>query len=191
MSDQVKTVYDGFYKVEKNSDNGHERVRTTDSVAVIVFNRQSGTSIFVRQCRWPMVSDENPEGEITEVVAGRFDYKVGVEQLVVNELREEAGIEITPDQVKILNGGKPLAASPGILTERIFLAYVEVSLDYVHGSFGAEGENEQTETTSEFVGQLDRIIYDDLKTFALGMWLLLKRTQKEHDKFDNREFWEL
>ena len=115
MSGQVTTVYDGFCKVEQNPVDKHIRVRTTDSVAVIVFNKLLGTVVFVKQCRWPMVREDNPEGEITEVVAGRFDYSVSVEDLVVNELKEEAGIEITPDQVKILNGGKPLALSPGIL----------------------------------------------------------------------------
>lgn len=170
-----KIAYDGFVQVEI-ADNGHEIVRASDSVAVFIYDRDSDRVLFVEQERKPMISKSNPSGRTTEVVAGRFDTALTVKALAVKEVREEVGVTITEKDVRILNKGKPLALSPGILTERTYVAYVEIGLKNIaegdDDSFGCKDENEHI--TRKFVSAHDlaRMVHDNIVAFALVQWFL-------------------
>lgn len=176
-----RIVYDGFVRVEI-ADNGHEIIRASDSVAVFVYDRDSDRVLFVEQERKPMISKSNPSGRMSEVVAGRFDVALSVKALAVKEVREEVGVIITEKDVKVLNKGKPLALSPGILTERTYIAYVEIgSKDIREGdddSFGCEDEHEHITRKFVPVRDLQKMVYDNIVAFALVQWFLRKGRTK-------------
>lgn len=177
---EVETVYkDGFCALERNQADNHIRLNTTDSVAVFIYNIRTENIIFVKQDRFAMVRKDNPEGTIIETPAGRFDYKVELIELIINEVREETGVTLTADQILILNSGIPLAESPGVLTERIHLAFAAVDVDETEGLgkvYGVDGE--RIERFSVPASVLEDLICYDLKTFALVQWFL--RKVKDH-----------
>ena len=82
-----------------------EVVQATNSVGMLIYDATNKRVLLVKQSRAPMITDLNPNGEIVEVAAGRFDKKIGIKQLVVDEVLEELGATITEDDVEILNGG--------------------------------------------------------------------------------------
>lgn len=174
MVSQAETVYDdGFAQVERNPADKHIRVRTTDSVAVLIYNRQTDNVILVSQERFPMEREDNPSGRVEELVAGRFDREVGLVDLIIAEVQEEIGVEISAEQVKILNHGVALAESPGIMTERIYLGFAVVDIDETEGfgkEYGVDGE--RINRVSVPVSILEDMVFDDLKTFAVVQWFL-------------------
>lgn len=165
-----KVVYKGFSVVSK--DDGYEVVEVTDSVGVLIYDVWSQNFIFVRQNRPPMKNKSTPTGRIVEVPAGRFDKKVSLEQLIIDEVWEEVGIKINKSHIQLLNYGHPMALSPGILTERMYLAYVKIedlrNLKVKEGTtFGVPSEGEETERIFVSKSEAERMGFDDLKTFAL------------------------
>ena len=168
-------VYDGFLKVDKveTTDGPREVVVATDSVAFLVYNKDRDELLFATQERAPMIRPDNPRGTILEVGAGRFDQKIGVRGLVVKELKEELGVTATEAEVQVLNDEIPLALSPGVLTERQYLAYVEVTSDRIDPAKRLYGEHKEGEAiTRQFVPVRDtlRIPIHDMKTWALLQW---------------------
>lgn len=177
MPPQRTRLYDGFVKVDRDGATGHEVIVATDSVAVFIFDQIGEQVVFISQCREPMIREDNPTGEITEVVAGRFDKEIGIAALVVKEIEEEVGLTITEDDVQLLNDGIPLALSPGILTERTYLALVEVEfcnneLADTDTIFGAEGESERITRKIVPLSELPGLVHDNMKTWALSQFFL-------------------
>ena len=104
-------VYDGFVKVDKleTAAGAREVVVATDSVAFLVYNKDTDEFLFATQDRAPMIRPDNPLGTILEVGAGRFDVQIGVRGLVVKELKEELGVTVAEADVQMLNDAIPLA----------------------------------------------------------------------------------
>lgn len=173
-------VYDGFVKVGlvETPVGKREVVVVTDSVAIFVYDKTRHLVWLVTQDRAPMIRDGNEAGTITEVPAGRFDQAIGVRELVQKELDEELGVTGVADRdIQILNDGQPLALSPGVLTERQYLAYVEITqeqIDPANRLYGASDENEQIVRRFIPVDQLSQLVCEDMKTWALVQWFLRK-----------------
>ena len=171
-------VFDGFVKVDSVDVGGKFPwlvVNTTDSVAFLVHNLDKDEVLLVSQDRASMIRDDNPEGTILEVAAGRFDEKIGVKGLIRKELKQELGVEATNDQIELLNDGEPLALSPGVLTERQHLAYVRVRESQINPEKRHYGEPEEGELiVRRFVPLtvLARMTFQDMKTWALVQWFL-------------------
>jgi 8-oxo-dGTP pyrophosphatase MutT (NUDIX family) len=127
-----------------------------------------------------MVRQDNPRGLITEVPAGRFDVALGVKALMVKEAWEEVGLRLSESDIILINEGVPLACSPGVLTERIYLAYAYGRAselqprEEVH--FTAEGEEIRQVRVSADNLSLRALACEDLKTFALIQWFLAYQT---------------
>jgi 8-oxo-dGTP pyrophosphatase MutT (NUDIX family) len=172
-------VYDGFVKVDKvETEAGlREVVSATDSVAFLVYDKDRNELLFITQDRVPMMEPDNPQGTLLEVGAGRFDLEIGVRGLVVKELKEEMGVTVTQDEVHVLNDEIPLALSPGVMTERSYLAYVEVTTDRIDPAKRLYGASEEGEAiTRHFipVGELPKMQIHDMKTWALLQWFRLR-----------------
>ncbi len=172
-------VYDGFVKVDKvqTAAGPREVVLATDSVAFLVYNRDRDELLFATQDRAPMMRADNPQGTILEVGAGRFDIQIGVRGLVVKELKEELGVTATEAEVQVLNDEIPLALSPGVLTERQYLAYVEVTSDRIDPAKRLYGERKEGESIIRRfvpVRELSRVPIHDMKTWALLQWFLAR-----------------
>jgi len=144
----VTRIYDGFVKVDlvQTPQGSREVVRATDSVSILLYNPDEGYLLLVQQPRAPMISADNPHGILIETVAGRFDIDLGVKALAVKEAAEEVGAIINEDDVTLLNSGHPLALSPGVLTEKAYLAMARIDIPFGEATdhvFGAEGEGEE------------------------------------------------
>ncbi|WP_295446511.1 hypothetical protein [uncultured Thiodictyon sp.] len=155
-------------------------VRVSNSVAFLVYNSTKDELLFATQDRAPMMSHENPKGTMMEVGAGRFDRNIGVEGLVVKELKEELGVTVTVDEVQLLNNGVPVALSPGVLTEKQYLAFVEITddrIDHRKQLYGLRAEGERI--ARRFIPVQDvfnnTIQIEDMKTWALVQWFMQRR----------------
>ncbi|MCC6333431.1 MAG: NUDIX hydrolase [Myxococcales bacterium] len=111
-----------------------------DAVAVLVWRRGAQGPEFLtrqnlrpaayfRKDKVPAVPDGRSHLFCEEIVAGLLEEKdqgeAGVRFRAAEEVREEAGYEVKPEQVELL--GRPFFVAPGILSEKIFLAAVEVT----------------------------------------------------------------
>jgi 8-oxo-dGTP pyrophosphatase MutT (NUDIX family) len=172
---EKQVLYDGFVKVMKDIKTGFEIVSVTDSVAFLIWNKNKDEVLFTLQYRAPVGCS------LTEVPAGRIDKDIDVKELVVKEAQEEVGVTITEDDIILLNNGKPLTVAPGVLTERCYLAYVEVSSSMIEESnrvFGIPEEGEEIQRIFIPVNDLYMMEFEDMKTYALILHFLKERMEK-------------
>jgi len=181
----TRTVHKGFFQLDivDTPDGKREVLRTNDSVSVLLYDEERNRVLLVRQPRAAMITPENPEGFITENVAGRFDVALSPTDLVIKEAWEEAGVRLNPDDVIIMNDGRPMAVSAGALTERSYLALAvirEGSYDPKERTFGAADEHERITRVWVPIADLERQGFEDVRVFALVQYLLrLLETDRE------------
>ncbi len=112
-----------------------------DAVAVVVYRRAEDgrVELFTRQNLRPAAffrkdKSKTMEGEpshlfVEEIVAGLLELEdkgeAGIRTRAAAEVGEEAGFEVTPEEVFSLGG--PIFLAPGILSEKIFLCAVDVT----------------------------------------------------------------
>lgn len=174
MFQLLELIFDGFIKLEKWKGEGISFpllvVRSSDSCSGLLWDRPRHRVLLVRQNRVAMATDANPTGSLVELVAGRFDVKVGPRALFVKEAKEEAGANITEADVEILNQGNPLALSPGVLTERAYLAFVEIRPEHLDegDSYGVADEGESTNRVWMSVERFLAGPHEDLRVFTLA-----------------------
>ena len=173
----VKTLHTGFanlLEVTRSDDRKREVLDVQDSVAFLVHNQDNDTLILVSQFREPVaLKDEPSSGLIVEVPAGHLKEGKSVKTTVVEEAWEELRIKITENMIRLVTGDVPLFLSPGILTERMHLAYVVIKSENIHGPdgiFGLEEEGEFTKRVAIPINGLDPLTLRDMKTYALVMW---------------------
>jgi len=141
-----------------------------DSVAALVFDRDSQSIVLVRQFRYP--SWTKGEGWILETVAGTLAAGEDPEDAIRREIAEETGYK-----VETLEHISDFYVSPGGTSERIFLYYAEVDgsrrAEPSHG-LDLEGEDiEEVQIPADQVADmLHRGDVVDAKTLvALSWWL--------------------
>jgi 8-oxo-dGTP pyrophosphatase MutT (NUDIX family) len=167
-------VHDGFFKVKVvSTEHGNrEFVVTSDSVCMLIFVSDIKKILLVRQNREAMIRDDNPKGEITELTGGRFDVQLSVKALAVKEAYEEVGAKIEQGDVTLLNDGLPMAVSAGVLTERSYLAFIEITSDQIEDQeriFGVDpGENITRVWLS--VEEFAKYPCECVRVFALKNW---------------------
>ena len=170
-------VFDSFVKVDRviTPAGDREIVLSRDAVAILLYHRHSDCIVLINQQRVAMITEENPEGMFTEVVAGLFDLEIGIKELMVKEVAEEAGISLTEEQIELVNNGMPLASTPGGNTERIYLGYAEISSEQIDTSrrvFGLKEEGERITRTFVPAEELESMTFHDMKTWTLVQWFL-------------------
>lgn len=111
-----------------------------DAVAVLVHRLGAGgreillrenlrPAAYFRKDREPTVADAVPALKLREIVAGLLESsdrgEAGLRFRGAEEVWEEAGIRVGPDELRMLGGAFYVA--PGILSEKIYLAEVDVT----------------------------------------------------------------
>jgi len=111
-----------------------------DAVAVLVWRIERGEiEVLTRQNLRPaayfrkehqaVIPDARSHLFCEEIVAGLLEPtdqgEAGLKLRASEEVKEEAGYAVAPEQVQLL--GPPFLVAPGILSEKIFLAAVEVT----------------------------------------------------------------
>ncbi len=161
-----------------------------DAVAVLIYRRgEKGLEFLTRTCLRPAAYFRNPLEHDSvirgnrlfceEIVAGLLEPEdigeAGVRHRACAEVYEEAGFEVTPASLTLL--GPPFFVAPGILSERIFLAAVDVTELTQHsppsdGTPLEEGCQLFWHTASELNAAVSSGRIQDAKTeLALGRFL--------------------
>jgi ADP-ribose pyrophosphatase len=111
-----------------------------DAVAVLVWRhgargpefltrRNLRPAAYFRKDKAPAVPDGKSHLFCEEIVAGLLEAtdrgEAGIKLRAAVEVEEEAGFLVKPDEVRLL--GPPFFVAPGILSEKIFLAAVDVT----------------------------------------------------------------
>jgi ADP-ribose pyrophosphatase len=177
-----KRVFDGFFKLDE-AEISYERfdgrmsgrlrrlsLERGDSVAAIIYNRDSRKALFVNQFKYPTF--EKGPGWIMETVAGILDQGETHESALRREVLEETGYA-----VETFEHIGTFYVSPGGSSERIILYYAEVSgQSNVGPGGGLESEGEDIETVELSLDDLERLLrthsIQDAKTIVAIQWLL-------------------
>ncbi len=111
-----------------------------DAVAVVIY-RWKGSQIevltrqnlrpaaYFRKDKQPPIPDGQSHLRVEEIVAGVLEDsdkgQEGLRQRAAIEVGEEGGIQVSPEEIQVLGG--PFFVAPGIVSEKIFLAAVDVT----------------------------------------------------------------
>lgn len=176
VSDHETIIHRGYYTYLTSTALGRQRqvLKTQDSVALLVHVTDLDTVVLVQQPREAMVRPDNPDGMVQECIAGRFDKQTTVRELAASEAKEEAGITVDPNDIIILNDGRPVALSAGAMTERSYLCFARITsaqLSTDQKMFSAPGEDECIRRIMLPVESLDRCSWDDVRVMLLVTYL--------------------
>lgn len=143
-----------------------------DSVAALVFNRDTRRILLIEQFRY--AAYKKGPGWITEVVAGILSQDETPEEALRREVLEEIGYKI--DELHFIAG---FYLSPGGSSERTMLYYAEVTNgDRIVPGGGLMEGGEDIRTVEYTLDELrDEILFariQDAKTIIAIMWLLLQ-----------------
>lgn len=145
---------EGFLKLRRlrcrnvRKDGTHSKVYRVDvvdrprvdAVAVVIWRRgEAGVELLLREGLRPAawfrrelhlpVPETQSKLRVQEIVAGLLEQQdtglAGVCARAAAEVWEEAGFQVTPEQIHLLGGA--FLVAPGILSEKIFLTEVEVT----------------------------------------------------------------
>lgn len=163
-----KITYNGFFKIYnvQTPDGDREVVLATNAVAILIYNKRSHSFILISQYRVGV------QRHILEPVAGRFDGNYGIKELCQKEIKEETGIVVSEQEI-ILISDHPFCVSPGLTTEKIYLAFVSVNLDtssLIKDNLGNQNEGENISLVEIPVSDLGNYVIEDLKLLALLNW---------------------
>lgn len=167
-----KTVYQGYFSLDviETPQGAREVLRSMDSISILIYDSVNRRIVLVRQPRASMMTDENPEGLITELVAGRIDKLWKLEDIIIDEVLQESGVSITKEDIVMLNHGIPMAVSSGALTEKTYLAFVRIKPDQMDPEERVYGDREEGEQITRIflsVDELAEYVCEDLRVFAL------------------------
>ncbi|OGL92141.1 hypothetical protein A3H12_01655 [Candidatus Uhrbacteria bacterium RIFCSPLOWO2_12_FULL_47_9] len=183
----VDIPHKGFVILERWLKPGNrflnELIRTTDSVAGVLHDVVNERILLIRQDHVAAMSDENPHGTLVTPFAGRFDVKLSPKQLLIKEAMEEVGVDLTEDDIEMLNFGQSMVLSIGVLTERAYLCYAEVRPEQLTGKDddvrSAEGENEGITRHWVSTKDLETFVCDDLRVLAFIQYIRLKLLERK------------
>jgi len=111
-----------------------------DAVAVVIYRRRGAqTEVLTRQNlrpaayfrigKQPAIPDSQTHLRVEEIVAGVLEDsdkgEEGLRMRAALEVGEEVGIQVAPEEIQLLGG--PFFVAPGIISEKIFLAAVDVT----------------------------------------------------------------
>lgn len=121
--------------------NGEQRdweiVNAKDSVAILIYNKDSNAFVCVRQFR-PAVYAHNGNGVTVELCAGLVDKNLSLEEIAAEEILEETGFKVEASNLKKITS---FYTSVGFAGSKQHLYFVEVSEALrVNSGGGIEGE---------------------------------------------------
>lgn len=170
-----RRVFDGFFKLDevtvshRQYDGGMSPDRPVlvfergDSVAVLIYNRDTARVVLVEQFKAPTLGKSATDGWIVETVAGMIRDGESPQAAIVRETFEETGYRISePELIAVF------FSSPGGSSERIFLYYAVVGdADRIGAGGGNRQEGEDIRcldvSPTALFDQLDRQQIEDPK----------------------------
>jgi len=102
-----------------------ERIKSHDSVHIVVYNLTTREFLFVEQVRVPVLcNDKSNGGKIIECTAGLVDKDCSIQQIAKEEILEELGYDVAVDNVEFI---KTIKSSVGTSGTNAHLYYAEVT----------------------------------------------------------------
>jgi ADP-ribose pyrophosphatase len=143
-----------------------------DSVAALLFERNSQSIVLVRQFRYPTY--DKGAGWLLETVAGILDEGETPEDAIRREVGEETGYRV--DNLEHIS---TFFVSPGGSSERIILYYAEVDgSSRVDGNRGVKLEGEDIEEVKIPADRVNQMLAEgeiiDAKTLVAIFWWLAR-----------------
>jgi len=153
-------------------------LRRPDAVCAVVYNTDRSVLYFVRQFRLGIAAKGDPAWAV-ELAAGVVDPGETHLEAIIREVREELGFEVS--QAREI---RKIFPSPAILSERIYLYYIEVTdAQRTSTGGGTLHEHEDLEIlevpVDQVNGAIDRLNITDAKTLCGLAWFM---TEKEGPK---------
>ncbi len=166
-------VFNQFFKIKKARiqhdlfDGGEVEVdrlcfERGDSVAVVLYERDTDTFLFTQQFRYPTLVET--DGWIIELAAGSIETGDSPEETARREVLEELGYQI--EKLQFLSS---FFVSPGGTSERIFNFFAEVnSYNKISSGGGLLSENENIQlvkiSRSKVIEMISTHQFRDAKT---------------------------
>jgi len=141
--------------------NGEKRdwelVKTGNSVAILIYNKSNNTFVLVKQFR-PAVYFNHNINYTYELCAGLLDKELSLEEIAAEEVLEETGFKVSPNELKKITAFFTSVGSSG---SKQHLYFVEVDESKrVNLGGGVEGE-EMIEVIEVPIKDADSIIYNE------------------------------
>lgn len=149
-------------------------LRRPDAVCAVVCNTDRNVLYFVRQFRLGIAAKGDPAWAV-ELAAGVVDPGETHLQAIVREVREELGFEVA-NALEV----RKIFPSPAILSERIYLYYIEVTdAQRTSEGGGTLHEHEDIEIIEVSLDQVNGVIerhqITDAKTLCGLAWYMIEK----------------
>lgn len=178
-------VFDDFFKIKKARVK-HELFNSKavevqrlslergDSVAILLYEKDTDSLLFVKQFRYPTVN--STKGWLLELPAGSLEVSDTTEERIKKEVQEEIGYAL--EEVEFICS---FFTTPGGSSEQVFLYFSEVhSKNKVFAGGGNKSEKEDIQLvkfkTKEALHKLSAHQFGDAKTIIGLQWFLTNKT---------------
>ncbi|MDX1684290.1 MAG: NUDIX domain-containing protein [Saprospiraceae bacterium] len=153
----------------------HEILETGDSVALVLYEKDTGTLLFTEQFRPAITVHDNDW--LLEIVAGRIEEGESPKKTIRREAEEEIGYRL--DNLQSIG---TFYMSPGTSDERIHIYYAEVnSEDRIHQGGGSTQEDEDIRLVKLNADQIKEMLISrqiiDAKTMIGLQWFLIEHSK--------------
>ena len=161
-----KIVFNGYNKIEKLSIKTkkskiieRELLKNKDGVCAIIYDTKKDKYLVVEQWR-PSLN-----GMMKELIAGSIEINETPLESVEKEVLEETGYEC--DYIQYINS---FYVSPGTISEKVYLYYVEVS-NQISNIIGCQEEDEELDLIELSYDELCDTLFIDAKSIIGVNWL--------------------
>lgn len=149
-------------------------LRRPDAACAVVYNTDRKVLYFVRQFRLGIAAKGDPAWAV-ELAAGVVDPGETPLEAIIREVREELGFEVS-HALEV----RKIFPSPAILSERIYLYYIEVTdAQRTSKGGGTLHEHEDLEIlevpVNELYGVIERLQITDSKTLCGLAWYMTEK----------------
>jgi ADP-ribose pyrophosphatase len=184
-----ETIYEGYLRVYKYNleipslDSSHksisfkerELVHSRDSVLVLIYAPMLDSFVLCKEFRIGVFCNTSRDDPfILECVSGTIDKNASPEETALKETYEETGLKI--DGVELI---ATVYKTPGLMTEKTYIYYVEYAGTPEEGLYGLEEEGEEILTQvlarEQVYSLMDAMKINDAATLIALNWFRAKR----------------